>query len=365
MLEYKIAFASLKGMCHELAQRILDIIPTEKDFFTLSTSELENRLGTKSKILDSAYRNKVLEKANHEIDFISKNSIEVTYFTDSKYPARFFNASDAPILYFSKGECNLNSSKVISIVGTRHATPYGQHFTENLVKDIANSFSDAIIVSGLAFGIDICAHRASLSAKLPTVAVLAHGLNTIYPAQHRNNAIEIIRNGGMLLTDYTSQDTIHRANFLARNRIVAALSDCTVVVESANKGGALVTAGIAESYNRDVFALPGRSSDPYSEGCNKLIKLNSASLITCADDLINAMRWEKPISQKPKEKTLFPDILPDEQPIFDYLTSHGETHINTLCNVIPIPMSQLLSILVELEFKGIVLTAPGGKYSIS
>ncbi|MEF9924182.1 MAG: DNA-processing protein DprA [Muribaculaceae bacterium] len=365
MLPYKIAFASLKGMCSELAQRILDIIPSEKEFFDLSEKELENTLGTKSKIMNSDYRKKALDKALKEIDFITKNDIGITYFTDNTYPTRFLNAPDAPILFFTKGDCNLNAPKVISIVGTRHATTYGQHFTETIINEISESFPKTIIVSGLAYGIDICAHKAALNAGLPTVAVLAHGLNTIYPAQHRNSAINIIRNGGALLTDYTSQDIIHRANFIARNRIVAALSDCTIVVESASKGGALITAGIAESYNRDVFALPGRSSDQYSEGCNKLIRLNAASLITCADDLINAMRWEKPKSNQPKEKQLFPDLSTEEQPIVDYITTHGETHINALSGATNIPISQLLSLLVELEFKGILLSAPGGRYTIA
>ena len=362
---YRIAFASLRGMGYDLAQKILGVIPTEKEFFEISEKELQSLLQTKVKITEQAYRTEQLEKARQEVEFVTKNKIKTTYFTDEDYPVRLTQAQDAPILFYSKGECDLNASKIISIVGTRHATVYGKHFCEKFIEEIKSLVDDVVIVSGLAYGIDIYAHRAALANNIPTVAVLAHGLNTIYPATHRKDAVEMVKSNGMLLTDYRSCDKIHPGNFVARNRIVAALADCTLVVESAEKGGSLITAGIASSYNRDVFALPGRANDQFSRGCNKLIRNNSASLITCADDLVSAMRWEtKNANPEAKQMEMFADIAPEEQPIVDYLRTNNETHINVLCNALSIPMSQLMSSLIELEFKGIIASLPGAKFAL-
>lgn len=364
-LQYRIAFASLRGMGYDLAQKILAVIPSEKDFFTISEKELQSLLQTKVKMTEHAYRQEHLEKALCETDFVIKNNIGVTYFTDNDYPLRLNHAQDAPILFFSKGECNLNASKIISIVGTRHATAYGKHFCDKFAEELKTLVDDVVIVSGLAYGIDISAHRAALANDIPTVGVLAHGLNTIYPSTHRKDAVEMIHNGGMLLTDYQSTDKIHPGNFVARNRIVAGLADCTLVVESAEKGGSLITAGIASSYNRDVFALPGRANDAYSKGCNKLIRNNSASLITSAQDLVSAMRWET-LDDTPssRQMEIFPDVTEEEQAIINYLRENNETHINVLCNALGMPMSQLMSTLIELEFKSLVTSLPGAKYTL-
>lgn len=365
ILQYHIAFASLRGMGYDLAQKILGVLPSEKDFFDIPEKELQNIMQSKAKITEYAHRQELLSKALIETEFVIKNNIGITYFTDSNYPTRLCHAQDAPILLYTKGNCNLNSTKVISVVGTRHATAYGKHFCEKFIEDINNLINDVVIVSGLAYGIDIYAHRAALSHNIPTVAVLAHGLNTIYPSTHRKDAVEMIHNGGMLLTDYQSSDKIHPGNFVARNRIVAGLADCTVVVESAEKGGSLITAGIASSYNRDVFALPGRSTDLYSSGCNKLIRNNSASLITSAEELVKAMQWETSLSNDTaKQMKIFTEVTPEEQLIIDYLREHNETHINVLCNVLHIPMSQLMSTLIELEFKSLIAALPGAKYTL-
>ena len=364
-LLYRIAFASIRSMGYDLAQKILAIIPSEKDFFEIPEKELQSLLQTKVKMTEDSYRRDILNKAQLETEFITKNNISVTYFTDNDYPTRLTHAQDAPIILYSKGNCNLNASKVISIVGTRHATAYGKHFCETFINDLKDLVKDVIIVSGLAYGIDICAHRAALANDVPTVAVLAHGLNSIYPSTHRKDAVEMIHNGGMVLTDYLSSDKIHPGNFVARNRIVAGLADCTIVVESAEKGGSLITAGIASSYNRDVFAVPGRANDTYSKGCNKLIRNNSASLITSAEDLVSAMRWET-IAPKgnAKQMQMFADTTPEEMPIINYLQENKETHINVLCNALGMPMSQLMSALIELEFKGIITSLPGAKYTL-
>ncbi|MDD2961358.1 MAG: DNA-processing protein DprA [Muribaculaceae bacterium] len=361
--EFEIAFASVKGMGIELAQKILDVVSTEKEFFSLSQHELELLTQGKNKILSKDYRNSVLEKAKREMDFIEKNNINVHYFKNSTYPTRLFDAVDAPIILYSKGDCNLNSPYIISIVGTRNASQYGKSVTEELIAQFAKDIPNVIIVSGLAYGIDICAHRAAMANSVSTVGVLAHGLNTIYPAQHRNSAVEIIKNKGLLLTDYMSQDAIHRSNFLARNRIVAAIADCTIVIESAIKGGALVTATIANSYNRDVFAVPGRINDEYSKGCNALINQNKAALLTCADDLYNLMRWNI-TSEKSIELSLFPEYTEDEQKVINLLKEMGEVHINIMANILDMPMHRLLSMLVDMEFSGYIKALPGSKYTI-
>lgn len=363
-LKYKIAFASIRGMGVELAQTLLDVIPNEEYFFNASQQELSTKLQTKNKIIESNYRQKLLHAAEDEVKFVLDHGISISYFTDSNFPVRLLNAPDAPILLYTKGSCDLNHKKIISIVGTRNASSYGTQFCETLVTNMANRLNDVVIISGLAYGIDIAAHRAALANNIPTVAVLAHGLNTIYPAVHRGSAIEILRHGGMLVTDYSSQDVICRANFLARNRIVAGLSDCTIVVESAEKGGAMTTANIAASYNRDVFAVPGRINDQLSTGCNKLIKNNIASLISCLDDLVKAMRWECR-AESPKQKELFPELSEDESRIYNFIKEKNEIHINLIYAALKIPMPQLLSLLVDLEFKGVITSHPGNKYSIT
>ena len=366
-LKYRIAFASVRGMGVELAQRLLEVLPDEAAFFEADSHELARLLQTRNKITDKSYRHKLLEMAEEEVRFINENGIFVTYFTDCDFPTRLLNAPDAPILLYGKGSCDLNHSKVVSIVGTRNATAYGTHFCETLIADLAAAFKDELIIaSGLAYGIDIAAHKAALRNGVATVAILAHGLNTLYPAIHRSVANEIVKSGGALLTDYTSHDYVSRANFLARNRIVAAIADCTIVAESAEKGGAMVTANIASSYNRDVFALPGRTTDAYSAGCNQLIRRNMASLITSADDLMKAMQWETAASNTMhgKQRELFPTLSGEEQAIYDYLKAQGEAvHVNVMYGALKTPMSQLLGLLIDLEFKGMVTALPGNKYA--
>ena len=289
------------------------------------------------------------------------------YYTDDDYPRRLANASDAPILLYTIGQCNLNAKHVISVVGTRRSTHYGAQFCDRLVSDLSTMLAgEVIIVSGLAYGTDINAHRAALKYNVPTVGVQACGLNKIYPAEHRNDAAHIVQTGGAIVSDYTSQDEIHRGNFLARNRIIAALSDCTVVVESADKGGSLVTANIAASYSRDVFALPGRVTDEFSKGCNRLILNNQAAAITCAEDLIRAMRWEsKEIPVQGKELELFPQLTAEQQSIVDFLRKQGDLHINDLASSLNVPIYRLMASLVELDTKGIISTLPGCRYTLN
>lgn len=362
-LTYRIAFASLQGMGVDLARKLLDVVGSEEQFFTMKEKELRDLTHGRSKIYRDDYRRDVLDRAVTEEAFVREHGIAVSYFTDDNYPHRLIEAPDAPAMIYTLGHCDLESAHVISVVGTRHATQYGQRFCDTLIGDLAQRLPDLVVVSGLAYGIDIAAHRAALKHGVPTVAVLPRGLNRIYPAMHRNDAISIVKSNGMLLTDYTSQDEVQKSNFLARNRIVAALSDCTVIVESAGSGGALVTASLAVSYNRDVMAVPGRCGDEFSTGCNKLIATNKAALITCADDLLAAMRWEG-VKQTPQQLDLFPDLTKEQQAVVNAIRSSGEIHLNALADVMHLPVYKLMSILVELDCQNVITTLPGCRYTL-
>ena len=363
---YRMAFAGIRGMGVELAQRLLDIIPSEKEFFAISERELKSITGSRSKVWERSFREDALRKAETELRFVEQKKVKVLYFTDDNYPKRLLNASDAPILLYTIGGCDLNAKHVVSIVGTRRSTHYGATFCDKLVDDLSKMLEgDLVIVSGLAYGTDINAHRAALKYNVPTVGVQACGLNKIYPAEHRNDAAHMVQQGGAVVSDYTSQDQIHRGNFLARNRIIAALSDCTVVVESAKKGGSLVTANIAASYSRDVFAVPGRVTDEYSKGCNRLIMNNQAAAIMCAEDLVKAMRWEsKLIPEQAKELELFPQLTVEQQNVVDILRKNGDQHINDLAGLMALPIYRLMAVLVELDTKGVIATLPGCRYTL-
>ena len=363
---YRMAFAGIRGMGVELAQRLLDIIPNEKDFFAISDRELKSITRSRSKVFERSYRDEMLHKAETELKFIEQKNVKVLYFTDGNFPKRLLNAGDAPILLYAIGDCDLNAKHVISIVGTRRSTHYGASLTDKIVDGLSKMLcGELVIVSGLAYGTDINAHRAALKYNVPTVGVQACGLNKIYPGEHRNDAAHIVQTGGAIVSDYTSQDEIHRGNFLARNRIIAALSDCTLVMESADKGGALVTASIAASYNRDVMAVPGRVTDEYSKGCNRLIMNNQAAAITCAEDLLKAMRWEsKLLPEQSHELELFPQLTAEQQKVVDILRMQGDLHINDLAGLMAMPIYRLMATLVELDTKGVIATLPGCRYSI-
>lgn len=363
-LRYRIALAGVKGMNRLLAETFVEQTGDISAFFTLSQRELTEMTGLNSSLFSEVERGKALLEAAKEVSFIRKNNITPLFFTDADYPQRLLECDDAPLMLYYKGNASLQVPRVVSIVGTRHATPYGKNFVETLVRDLADACPETLIVSGLAYGVDIAAHRAALRYGLPTVGVLAHGLNTIYPAQHRNTAVEMLGQGG-LLTEYTSTQAIHRSFFLARNRIVAGIADAVVVVESGVKGGSLFTATIAGDYHRDVFALPGRVGDISSMGCNNLIRQNKAALLTSADDLIEAMGWSdrrEPAQQTTLSTVQDVELTPTEQTIMQYLAHHGEGQINRMAVEMNTPIATLSATLVELEFKGCVVAFPGGVY---
>ncbi len=302
------------------------------------------------------------KRAENEIKFIEKHKIKALFFTDKEYPARLKNYNDSPVFLFYRGSCDLNFSRGVAIVGTRKATDYGKNFTEKLVAELAPF--KPVIISGLAYGIDVCSHRAALQNEMDTIGVLAHGLQTIYPGVHRSIATKMIEQGG-LLTEYTSTDDFNRENFPSRNRIVAALCDCLVVVESAVTGGALITAYIANEYNKDVFAVPGRAGDEMSEGCNAFIKLNKAALIESAEDLVNAMGWKETGRKPIVQKELLLELSEEERPVIDILKNEAPLHVDALSVKISVSQGKLASVLLGLELKGAVTALPGKMYKLS
>lgn len=308
----------------------------------------------------------IFERAEKELAFALSEGIKVVCIGDEDYPYRLNECEDAPLALYTLGDISFNARHVVAIVGTRHATPLGKDICEHFVTELAHRVPDTLVVSGLAYGIDICAHRAAVKAGLPTIGVLAHGLDTLYPNAHRNTAKEMLQNGG-LATEFMSETAPLPANFLQRNRIVAGLADATVVVESASKGGSLVTASIAQSYARDCFAFPGRVSDQYSAGCNDLICRNKASLITCAADFVDVMGWHDHVARKeqPRQLQLFPQLTPEQQQIVDLLQKNDDgLQINEMVIELNTPINRLMPILLELEMQEVVATMAGGRYRV-
>ncbi len=307
--------------------------------------------------------NGVFEKAEKELEFIQKYKIDVRFYTDKHYPRRLKPCPDAPIIMYSKGNMNLDEQRIVSIVGTRNATEYGKTICEQLIQGFAERNHSMLVVSGLAYGIDIHAHKMALKNNVATVGVVGHGLDKIYPSLHADTARKMLENGG-LVSDFPSGTKIDPPNFVRRNRIIAGLADATIVIESAEKGGALITAEIASSYNRDVFAFPGRVDDTYSRGCNKLIRLNGASLIQGIDDLEYFMGWETTEKEKVVQSALFIDLTPDEEKVMELLKNEGELFIDQISSELKMPGSRVSALLLNMEFKNLLLALPGKMYKL-
>ena len=309
-----------------------------------------------------------LTRAAQEMEFITKHKVKPLLLGAEDYPQRLAECPDAPILMYYMGSANLNQKRVINIVGTRQCTTYGKDLIRRFIADLKRLCPEVLIVSGLAYGVDICAHREALGNGYETVGVLAHGLDEIYPSSHRETAKQMLKQGG-LLTEYMTETGADKMNFVKRNRIVAGMCDATILVESAAKGGGLITTGIAMDYNRSVFAFPGPVGAPYSEGCNHLIRDNGASLLTCAEDLVNAMGWQTDAQLLQAqadgiERSFFPDLSPEEQIIVKILDEMGDFQLNQLSVKANIPIGQLTGLLFQLEMKGVVRPLAGGTYHL-
>ena len=309
-----------------------------------------------------------MKRADYELKYMQEHGIRALTLTDEDYPQRLLECPDAPIILYYIGNSDLNQAKIVSIVGTRRCTQYGQDLIRRFIADLRQQCPQVLIVSGLAYGIDINAHRQALEHGYETVGVLAHGLDQIYPYRHRETAAEMVRHGG-LLTEFMTQTNADKPNFVRRNRIVAGMADCTVIIESAAKGGGLITAEIAQSYGRSVFAFPGNVNAEFSQGCNNLIRDNGAGLISNADDFIRAMEWQDEALRKRAntdgiERNLFPDLSPEEQCIVTLLQQTNDLQLNILSVKTGIPIGQLTALLFQLEMKGVLKPLAGGMYHL-
>lgn len=307
-------------------------------------------------------------RAEVELEYDLRYGIEPITMNDDRYPQRLKNCDDAPLMLFYKGNADLNLQRVINIVGTRQCTPYGEDLILRFITDLKQLSPRVLIVSGLAYGVDINAHRQALANGYETVGVLAHGLDDLYPTRHRETALQMIEHGG-LLTEFLTQTNADKINFVRRNRIVAGMSDACILIESKSHGGGLITTEISQAYGRDVFAFPGRVGDAYSEGCNKLIRSNGAGLITSAADFVKDMGWQDDATlmrakQQGIERSLFPELSPEEQLIVDILSKTNDLQINLISVKSNIDITRLTSILFTMEMKGILKTLAGGMYHL-
>ena len=361
---HQVALTYLNNIGPTLAKMLVSHFGDAESVFKATPGKLLRVPGIGEKIISQLNFRDALDKAESELRFIEKNEIGVIFYTDSAYPKRLKNCNDSPVLLFSKGNTNLNLQHVVSIVGTRNATEYGKQLCRQLVEELQQY--NVLIVSGLALGIDVTAHKEAVKLNIPTVGVLGHGLDRLYPGQNRSTADKMVLNGA-LLSEYPSGTIPDKENFPQRNRIVAGMADATVVIEAGVKGGALITAEIANSYNRDVFAFPGRVGDDYSEGCNFIIRNNKAQLLTCAADLAYSMGWEKTSDVRPVEQFMLPiDLSRDEQTIFDVLRqNNGPVAIDDLTIKTNLPTSALAMNLLNMEMQGYLRSLPGKVYALN
>ena len=309
-----------------------------------------------------------LKRAEVELEFCRNNNIRVLCLGDDNYPKRLEDCADAPLVMYYKGNANLNQSRVINIIGTRHCTTYGADFIRRFIHDLKALCPEVLVVSGLAYGVDINAHQQALAVGYETVGVVAHGLDYLYPAAHKDVAREMVNHGG-LLTEFMTCTNADKGNFVRRNRIVAGMSDACILIESAAHGGGMITAGIAFDYGREVFALPGRVGDHFSEGCNNAIRENKAMLLTSVEDFVKTMGWEDDAlrieaQKKGIERQLFPDLSPEQQRIVDVLTKSNDLQLNQLSVKTGIPIGDITSILFQMEMMGVVKPKAGGNYHL-
>jgi len=367
LLKYQIAIDMIPKIGSVNAKKLIAYCGGVEAVFMQTPRALTKIPGIGKVLANEIVNQKVLDRAEREVEFIVKHNIRTYFYLDSDYPNRLKQCEDCPIVLFLKGvpDIDLNQQKIISIVGTRNITDYGRDVCETLIADLSARGHKPIVVSGLAYGVDVCAHRAALKNGLLTVAALGHGLNTIYPQSHRSVAREINAHGA-LVTDFPSESTIDPKNFIKRNRIIAGLSDATIIIESAEEGGSLITADIAISYNREVFALPGQVTQKYSRGCNMLIKQNKAALIESASDIEFQLGWELPTANpRVVQPTLFHSLSDDEKTIVDVLRENGSEVIDVICMKTRMPVAKVSSILLNLEFSGVVKCKPGKVFTLS
>lgn len=360
-LIYEIAVSLLPGIGSINGKKLIAYCGGPEAIFKQKRAHLEKIEGIGKKLTDSILNQNVIEEAEKELRFIQKENIQAISFLDTAYPYRLKQAIDSPLMIYYKGMDVLNYDRVLAIVGTRNITERGREATDALIEGLKEA--GVLVVSGLAYGVDTRAHKACVKNHIPTVGVVAHGLHTIYPAVNKSLAAEMQIQGG-ILTEFVSGTKPDAFNFPQRNRIIAGLADATLVIESGKKGGSLITADIANSYSRDVYALPGRPEDQYSRGCNFLIKTNRAALVENAADLLYQLSWD--IKEKPQniQQKLFLELKPEEQKIVDLLRENKQCAIDVLMVQCGMPSSKLAASLLNLEFEGVIKCLPGKIYQL-
>lgn len=362
---YRIALSQLPGMTLATASALLRKAGTAERVFTASEAELCAIAGGNVAALSDKARAAAMAAARASEGFLTDHGVRVLGCDTPSYPRRLAQCDDAPAMLYALGPCDLDAPRVMGIVGTRRCTQYGLEFTRRLVMDLAELVPGAVIVSGLAHGIDVAAHQAALAAGLPTVGVVAHGLDTIYPAEHRDVAARMVRAGGAIVTEYLPGARIHRSNFLARNRIVAGLCDALVVVESGYRGGSLSTARIASLYGRAVFALPGRVTDESSQGTLRLIANDTARCLTCARGLLDVMGWEaaRAHSAAAAPPRLFTPLPPEQQQVLDFISDHPDATVADISVGLGIPITAASERIFLMEMAEVIAPVPGGRYT--
>ena len=360
-LQYVLALQHVPNLGDASAKKLIRHAGSAEAVFKEKKAALLKIDGIGSTKLADLFSEENLKAAEKEVEFIRKNNIRPLYYQEPDYPEKLKHCFDGPILLFQRGNVNLINKRIISVVGTRKVTAHGIKFCEQFIEDLAPL--EPVIVSGFAYGVDITAQNAALKNGLQTIGCLAHGLNQIYPAVHKKYVNAVEANGGFL-TDFWSTDVFDRNNFLKRNRIIAGLSEATVVIESAEKGGSLVTADIANSYNREVFAVPGRPTDSQSRGCNMLIKSQQAHVLTGAADLVYILNWQPEPASKAIQKQLFVELEEEEVAVYGYLQENGKEQLDLIALNCHIPTFKAASLLLNMELKGFVRPLPGKIFEI-
>lgn len=355
-LFYLLALLKVDGVGDIMAKKLLTHFGNGEAVFKAKTNQIAAIDGVGSVLLKNFKDKSVFERASRELEFIHSNHIKASFFQEEDYPDRLKHCIDSPVLIFSAGNINLKNKKIISIVGTRQITSYGTEFCKKLIEDLAPL--DPVIVSGFAYGVDIVAHQLAMDYNLQTIGVLAHGLNQIYPKTHKKYVAAMEENGGFI-TEFWSTANPDKENFVRRNRIVAGMTEATIVIESADRGGSLITANLANDYNRDVFAVPGRVTDKYSQGCNDLIKTQKANVLTSAADLVYILNWNIDNKAKPVQKQLFVELESDEQKIYDFLLKNGKELLDVIALQCEFPIYKISGLLLNMELKGVIRPLPG------
>jgi len=363
-LKYLIALSLIPKVGSITARQLISYIGNAEAIFSQNTEALQKVPGVGKLIASNIKKSDFLGRAEDELEFIDKYGIQASSFLDKTYPTNLKQCEDAPLVIFQKFKKKTKASINISIVGTRKASEYGKHYCNKIITDLKEHGINPVIISGLAYGIDSCAHKAALDNNLETWAVLGHGLDRIYPKQNTNLAKSILENG-RLITEFTHTSFAAPSNFISRNRIIAGLSDLTIVIESAKKGGSLVTADLAFGYNREVMAVPGRIGDSKSEGCNFLIKTNKASMLERFEDIVYTMQWnDKKKNTINQQLNLFEELNPEQKTLFSFLKENENCTFDNICKLSGIDKTKIPSVLLDLEFKNLIKPLPGNVYRV-